>query len=308
MKIIEICESVLKRQPVNELFNPSTEKLSVGSTGPAVKAWQWSLAKVGYPVGSVDGQFGPKTKSVTADFQQDKGLPTDGSVARDEYSTINTELKTKGISQFPATLQKEFDDLTQNYRPIKPQDLPSADTLSKDTNIPHTTTLSGIEGKVLDWISQFESAGHYDMMYGGKRYPEILDMTLNELVAFQRKHIGNLKRKGFKAPTSAAGRYQFITQTLVATAKDMGLDFNTVKFSPETQDQMIVHVLKKYRGMDKWMAGKLSTKGFLKNLSQEFASLPNPETGVSYYQGVGDNKAGTKVATAVNQLTKIRLA
>ena len=303
MKIREICESLINEKSVSsadQLFDPTATEIKQGSSGPVVKAYQWSLDQLGYNPGSIDGQFGPRTTNVTKKYQKDNGIEADGVVGKTTYSLLNTDLDEKGIDEFPAGI---------GLKPKKPSFSIDPEKSGFGIKVPEPadkSAIGGVEGKVLDWVSQFESDGYYDKMYGGKRYPEILDMTLRELVAFQKKHINNLKRRGIRNATSAAGRYQFITNTLVATAKDMGLDPDSTRFSPKTQDEMIIHVLRKYRGLDRWLTGKLPTTAFLKNLSQEFASLPDPETGVSYYQGVGDNKAGTTTNKAVAQLAQIR--
>ena len=62
---------------------------------------------------------------------------------------------------------------------------------------------SGPVGDLLDMIAKPESGGRYDSVYPGRRRPEILDMTLNELYADMRKRA---RRSG----SSASGRYQYI--------------------------------------------------------------------------------------------------
>ncbi len=60
-------------------------------------------------------------------------------------------------------------------------------------------------------------------------------------------------------------------------------------FSPETQDKL-AHGLLKIRGLDKFLAKKITSDQFADNLSKEWASLPF-KTGASYYAGVGSNKS-----------------
>jgi Putative peptidoglycan binding domain len=52
--------------------------LKPGDTGAQVKALQRSLKSLGYPVGKVDGQYGPATKTAVASFQHAEGLTEDG--------------------------------------------------------------------------------------------------------------------------------------------------------------------------------------------------------------------------------------
>jgi len=52
--------------------------LKPGDTGAQVKALQRALKSLGYPVGKVDGQYGPATKTAVASFQHAAGLTEDG--------------------------------------------------------------------------------------------------------------------------------------------------------------------------------------------------------------------------------------
>lgn len=52
--------------------------LGKGAKGPEVTELQKRLAQLGYPVGPLDGKFGPKTQASVRKFQQDHGLKVDG--------------------------------------------------------------------------------------------------------------------------------------------------------------------------------------------------------------------------------------
>ncbi|HEY2541432.1 MAG TPA: peptidoglycan-binding protein [Gaiellaceae bacterium] len=52
--------------------------LKPGDTGSQVRALQRALKSLGYPVGTVDGQYGPATKTAVAAFQHAAGLTADG--------------------------------------------------------------------------------------------------------------------------------------------------------------------------------------------------------------------------------------
>jgi hypothetical protein len=49
-----------------------------GDTGAQVRALQRALKSLGYSVGTVDGQYGPATKTAVAAFQHTAGLTEDG--------------------------------------------------------------------------------------------------------------------------------------------------------------------------------------------------------------------------------------
>ena len=52
--------------------------LQLGSSGPEVVQLQQALNQRGYPVGSADGKFGPKTETAVRNFQKDNKLKVDG--------------------------------------------------------------------------------------------------------------------------------------------------------------------------------------------------------------------------------------
>jgi Putative peptidoglycan binding domain len=55
-----------------------TTTLKPGDTGAQVRALQRALKALGYPVGTIDGQYGPATKTAIAAFQHAEGLTADG--------------------------------------------------------------------------------------------------------------------------------------------------------------------------------------------------------------------------------------
>jgi putative peptidoglycan binding protein len=57
-----------------------TTTLKPGDTGAQVRALQRALKSLGYPVGKIDGQYGPATKTAVAAFQHAAGLTADGVV------------------------------------------------------------------------------------------------------------------------------------------------------------------------------------------------------------------------------------
>jgi hypothetical protein len=55
-----------------------TGTLKPGDSGAQVRALQRALKALGYSVGTVDGQYGPTTKTAVASFQHAAGLTADG--------------------------------------------------------------------------------------------------------------------------------------------------------------------------------------------------------------------------------------
>ena len=59
---------------------PPTTTLKPGDSGSQVRILQQELAKLGYPVGTIDGNYGPATSKAVAAFQRADHLTPDGIV------------------------------------------------------------------------------------------------------------------------------------------------------------------------------------------------------------------------------------
>jgi len=70
-----------------------TTTLKPGDTGAQVRALQRALKSLGYPVGTIDGQYGPATKTAVAAFQHAEGLTADGVFGP---NTLNALIRKAG--------------------------------------------------------------------------------------------------------------------------------------------------------------------------------------------------------------------
>ena len=77
--------SVSVSTPTTTASTPSTRATSLpnqtlkpGDAGAQVKDLQRALKSLGYSVGTIDGQYGPSTKTAVAAFQHTAGLTEDG--------------------------------------------------------------------------------------------------------------------------------------------------------------------------------------------------------------------------------------
>jgi muramidase (phage lysozyme) len=141
----------------------------------------------------------------------------------------------------------------------------------------------GITGKLLDYIGKLESNGNYNILVGGKSNPDLSNMTIEEVMQFQKQMLA----QGHES--TAVGKYQIINGTLNSLVKQGFANLDD-KFDAATQDKLAVGLLKR-RGLDDYMSGKMDANTFADKLSMEWASLPF-NTGQSYYAGVGSNKSG----------------
>ena len=163
--------------------------------------------------------------------------------------------------------------------------------LSYSNSVENNRVLAGL----LDFISLYESDGDYAAVYPRRRQPNILNMTLNELIT-------DMQTRAAKYGSSASGRYQFIQVTMTELAQGLGYNFNTKKFDEKTQDALALRILYTRADLQKWLDAEITTRAFLKKLSQIWASIPNPDTGGSYYSGLGTNKSLVSVEEAIEQL------
>jgi hypothetical protein len=153
------------------------------------------------------------------------------------------------------------------------------------------TATGGVKG-LLDKIGQGEAAGSYNKLFGGREAP-LTDMTLGQVMSFQNQ----MKQKG--SPSTAVGKYQFINSTLGNIARKMGIGPDE-KFTPEIQDKLALGLLKG-RGLDEFMAGRMSKAAFIDSVSKEWAIVKG-SSGRGAYDGDGLNRAALNISDLVDSL------
>jgi hypothetical protein len=165
--------------------------------------------------------------------------------------------------------------------PSSPSTKPSSSASSSATSSSTTPTKSSL----LDLIASGESGkAGYDAANKGKSgdmpggYPGLSKMTVNDVMRLQSE-----------GKVFATGRYQIIPKTLAGLMS--GAYGNTgVKgddlYDASTQDKLGTALINKrlQQGGGDPIKTQLA-------LSQEFASIADPSTGKSYYEGKGNNKA-----------------
>ena len=164
---------------------------------------------------------------------------------------------------------------------------------------------------LLDFIGDIEAPKGYNTIYGNnqnKLKKPLTSMTIAEVLAAQPGWT-----KQFRS--SAAGRYQFMRNTLQGLVTELKLDVNQ-KFSADLQDRL-AYVLLRRRGYDAYMNGRIDYIEFAKRLAQEWASLPVlrdtmgahrfVRKGETYYAGDGLNKSLVDTRTYENTITSAYL-
>lgn len=138
--------------------------------------------------------------------------------------------------------------------------------------------------------------GSYTSMYPGENHPQILNMTIAEVIEFQKQKMKDGRASG------AIGRYQMLYPETYAAAAGLPL---TAKFSPENQDKMAAAYIEKNRGGNDWLSGKITDEQFGYLLAKEFAGLKQPN-GVGFYDNDGRNKATVDWAVTKAALKKVK--
>jgi muramidase (phage lysozyme) len=150
--------------------------------------------------------------------------------------------------------------------------------------------------KILDLIGRAESRGNYNVLVGGKTNPDLTNMTIAEVQDFQ----STMVRAGHES--TAVGKYQIIQETL-RTLLNRGVVSPNEKFSPATQDKLGVALLHR-GGWARFQSGNISADQMADAIARIWAGFPLAN-GMSYYQGVGTNKATISRQEVLNALTDV---
>lgn len=198
----------------------------------------------------------------------------------------------------------EFDLLSSVYFPA--QGTPEANSYAnmqqvredfrKDPNKKITFEDIGPRNVLLSLIRRAE--GDYNIAQGGRKV-NFTDMTVGEVMQWQKNNAG-------KGETQAIGAYQFMPKTLAGLVKNYNIDLNA-KFDKGMQDKLANHLMDE-RGYKEFITGQMPMTTFWKNVSKEWAGLPKDMSGLSYYQGVGSNKATVSAQSVKTALEQIKLA
>ncbi|RWI46824.1 MAG: hypothetical protein EOQ93_29290 [Mesorhizobium sp.] len=153
--------------------------------------------------------------------------------------------------------------------------------------VPVDPSIDPQASRLIGLILQHEAGGNWNAVFGNARNKVNLGKyTLNQILAMQ------VAARARGAKSTAIGGPQFIYKTLRSLKQDMGLT-GSEKFTPQLQAQMAMVLLRR-RGWDAYKAGRLSKRAFALHLAQEWASLPDPNTGRSVYAGDGLNAASAR--------------
>ena len=146
---------------------------------------------------------------------------------------------------------------------------------------PIPTSTEPIDANMLDIIGNAEGGKMgYDAINKGKAGD-----TPNGMPGLSKMSVGDVMKLQQEKKVFAAGRYQIIPTTLEGLVKS-GVVKKEDIFDAQTQDKLATELINRRlkRAGDDPLQQQLE-------LSKEFASIANPHTGSSYYDGKGNNKA-----------------
>lgn len=210
----------------------------------------------------------------------------------------------------------EYNKTTKEFTPRAFTEEENRRYRSGDTRI--NGSVSGSAGSLKEFIASGE--GGYNSMNQGTQGNSIVgstnnasskigknltDMTIGEIMDRQAYLMNKSNPQVGNYGIYAAGKYQIIPGTMPGVVSAAGLS-RSDKFSPENQEKLgdaLIFAKRPYVG--DYIKGKHDDiHGAMMELAREFASIPNPDTGNSFY-GSG-NRAFHTVDEVRNALLKER--
>lgn len=231
---------------------------------------------------TVPDKTAPTTSQTKTDDSPYRSQTMKDSDARTEASTNAATASTYVMPRRADAVNTRSDSSTSN--------IPRSDDAATSSTyvMPGAQRATGPAAELLDYIGQKEARGNYNILVGGRVEPALTNMTIREVLEYQRGMIA----RGHES--TAVGKYQIIRGTLKELT-DKGYASLDERFTPEVQDRLAYGLLRR-RKIEAYMSGKITADDFMDNLSKEWASLPS-SSGRSYYAGVGSNKSsGTRDA------------
>jgi hypothetical protein len=159
--------------------------------------------------------------------------------------------------------------------------------------------ISNTDRATLDLIGRGE--GSYNSVNlgkakgGGAGTRNLVNMTIGDVLQSQ-------KNKDF----NAAGKYQFIPATLRRATRLAGLKESDL-FNEENQDRLAMALMNSLPAVKNYIEGRNNNlNGAIKAIATQWASVANPDTGLSYWHGTQGNRASISGAEMGARLKGMR--
>ncbi|NOT89632.1 MAG: hypothetical protein HOP03_15845 [Lysobacter sp.] len=279
-------------------------KLSIGEKGPEVERLQLALKAAGAldAKGNAlnpDKDFGERTREAVINYQKTHGQPETGVADRKmltDLGVIAPQQNQTPPTQTPTQTPPQDQTQTPPQQPTGNR-VPGGPTDFGSTN-PLGTLISSGEG----------GYGSYNRGRAGDANGAQIDfsqMTVGEVMRRQDLAKGDPDR------LFAVGKYQMIPGTFEEAVNSLGVDRNA-KLTPQLQERMFADYLvdEKRPQVKAYITGETSgaqgLQGAQLALAREFASVADPRTGRSVYDGdsAGNSASITaaQVGTALDQM------
>ncbi|MCS3748585.1 peptidoglycan hydrolase-like protein with peptidoglycan-binding domain [Xanthomonas arboricola] len=265
-----------------------------GEQGEDVKHLQEALNRHGAQL-PTNGNFGPQTEAAVRDFQRTQGLELVDGIAGPHT------LKALGVAppQTPGAA-RSAPGMAQ-ATPAAPQPA-TATAATPFRDSPLSALISGGEG----------GYGSYNRGRAGDANGGQIDfsaLTVGEVMRRQRLHETN---PGSPDELFAVGKYQMVPATMREAVARLGID-PSEQLTPQLQERLFNDYLidEKRPEVRDYITGQNTDEAARSNaqlaLSREFASVANPATGRSYYDGdSGGNAASITAAQTASALDQMR--
>lgn len=192
----------------------------------------------------------------------------------------------------------------------------------RETGAPLPSNVGGASSPAIKALLEQVAVGEgtsgdigYDKLFGAQKdgsnrfdiagRKKLTDMTLDEVRAYQDKFLKNqLSITGKSQGSTAVGKGQFIRKTFDSVRTDMGLDGST-KFTPEIQDAMMEHLIRKEGGLNKFLASDKTGADkvkFAQKLSSQYSSVADPTSGVSAHTFQGKRQRSVNNVSNLNNV------
>lgn len=242
------------------------------------------LPGIGTAIGAVIGSWlgGQGARELFDNFKRD-GIGSSGLMSQSSSSLMQGMPLNGSVVKIPKSSDGKVSSMQSNSQ----------------------TSTGNAEKDFLNFISKGE-AEDYNTLYGGGK-ADLTNMTLAEVAELQK----NSKNFANNGASRGVGKYQFTMKPFEEEVAKSGLDPKTTKFTPEIQDKLIMQRLKRMRGYDDFMSGKISKVEFGNKIAEELASLPvlsdfaGKSRGQSRYAGDGLNKSLTDADSFENAIDKL---
>jgi peptidoglycan hydrolase-like protein with peptidoglycan-binding domain len=276
-----------------------------GEEGAAVKQLQEALNKAGIrdaqgqPLPTT-GYYGDMTEAAVRKYQEQKSLEVDGKAGNDTLTALGLKQGQQPAQQAPT----QQAPTQQAPTPQTPAQQPTGGTISGGPND------FGPSNPLGALISSGEGGyGSYNRGRAGDANGAQIDfsqMTVGEVMRRQDLPRNDPDR------LFAVGKYQMIPDTLAEGVQTLGIDRNA-KFTPQLQERMFADFLidEKRPQVKDYITGQTGGQQGLQSaqlaLAREFASIADPRTGRSVYDGdSAGNSASITAGEVGTVLTQMR--